>query len=60
MKKYKAVGWKCDKSQNLDPEEHLLWSKGYEEIREHLNLDNEKELSRYLQKIVKKRSKENP
>ena len=60
VKKYKAEGWKCDECQNLDSEEHLLWCKGYETIREHLNLENEKELSSYLQKIVKKRSKENP
>ena len=52
MKKYKAVGWKCDECQHLDSEEHLLWCKGYEEIREYLDIENEKELSSYLEKIV--------
>ena len=50
-------GLKCDKCQNLDSEEHLLWCKGYADFRDHLNLENEKE--QYLLKIVSKRSKEN-
>ena len=54
VKKYKAESWKSDECQNLDSEEHLLWCKGYEEIREHWNLENEKELSSYIQKIVQK------
>ena len=39
VKKYKAEGWKCEECQNLDSEEHLLWCKGYEEMRENLNLE---------------------
>ena len=38
VKKYKAVGWKCEECQNLDSEEHLLWCKGYEEIGEYLDI----------------------
>ena len=41
----RTEGWKCDECQNIDSEEHLLWCKGYEGIREHWNLYNEKDLS---------------
>ena len=57
IKRYAAAGWKCEECSNLDSEEHLLWCGGYEEFRENLDLENERDLSKYLQKIYLKRSK---
>ena len=57
IKRYAAAGWKCEECSNLDSEEHILWCSGYEEFRENLDLENEKDLSKYLQKIYLKRSK---
>ena len=54
-KRYQEQGWKCDECSNLDSEDHLLWCSGYELLRENLDLENEKDLSRYLQKIFLKR-----
>ena len=48
-------GWKCDEYSNLDSEDPLLWCSGYEHMRENLDLENEKDLSKYLHKIYLKR-----
>ena len=53
--KYKADGWKCDECSFLDSEDHLLWCSGYEHMRENIDFGNERELSKYLQKIYLKR-----
>ena len=57
IKRYEPGSWKCDECSNLDSEEHLLWCPGYEELREDLNLENDGDLSKYLQKIYLKRNK---
>ena len=54
-KRYREEGWKCDECSNLDSEDHLLWCSGYEHMRENLDLENEKDLSKYLHRIYLKR-----
>ena len=57
VKRYEQQGWKCDACDNLDSEDHLLWCVGYTDLRESLNLEIDKDLSEYLQKIKTKRMK---
>ena len=51
--------WKCQKCGNQDTESHLLWCLGYAEHRENLDLESDKDLCKYLQKIVQQRCQEN-
>ena len=55
---YEKQLWKCNKCQKIDSEEHILWCDGYKELREGKNLDNDKDLCKYLQKIQKIRERE--
>ena len=57
-KSYAKDLWKCDECLDLDTESHLLWCKGYKELREGLDLDNNRDLCSYLQKIIQRRCKE--
>ena len=50
--------WKCQKCGNQDTESHLLWCSGYSEKRENLDLDSDKDLCKYLQKIIQERCQE--
>ena len=50
--------WKCQKCGNQDSEIHLLWCSGYAELRKDLDLDSDRDLCSYLQKIIKLRCKE--
>ena len=58
VKKYEQQGWKCEECGNLDFEDHLLWCVGYSDLRESLDLNLDKDLSEYLQKIKNKRMKD--
>ena len=51
--------WKCQKCGNQDTESHLLWCSGYSKEREDLDLESDKDLCKYLQKIIQQRCKEN-
>ena len=57
MKSYQKDGWKCEDCSCLDSEDHLLWCEGYEDMRDGLDLEDEKQLSVYLHRIHLKRSK---
>ena len=48
----------CQKCGNQDTESHLLWCSGYSEKRENLDLDSDKDLCKYLQKIIQERCQE--
>ena len=50
--------WKCQECGNQDSEKHLLWCSGYAELRKDLDLDVDKDLCSYLQKIIQIRCKE--
>ena len=50
--------WKCQKCGNQDTESHLLWCSGYSKEREDLDLDSDKDLCKYLQKIIQQRCKD--
>ena len=56
--KYERTLWKCNECSNQDTESHLLWCSGYVDLRQGLDLTNDKGLCIYLQKIVKIRCKE--
>ena len=58
-KKYTAEGWKCEECLEFDTEDHLRWCAGYVDIRENLNLENDKDLATYLHKIFIRRSDKN-
>ena len=42
---------------NMDTESHLLWCKSYSKLRENLDFSLNKDLCKYLQKILVIRSK---
>ena len=56
-KEYSRKLWKCDKCGNMDTESHLLWCKSYSKLRENLDFSLNKDLCKYLQKILVIRSK---
>ena len=56
---YKRSLWKRGKCLNQDTERHLLWCAGYKELRQGLDLDSDRDLCSYLQKINQLRCKEN-
>ena len=56
---YEHSLWKCGKCLNQDTELHLLWCPGYKEFRQGLDLDSDRDLCSYLQKINQIRCKEN-
>ena len=55
---YSKSLWKCDKCKNQDTNSHLLWCTGYTEQREGLDLNQNKDLCSYLQKVIKLRCQE--
>ena len=59
-KEYSRKLWKCDKCGNMDTESHLLWCKSYINLRENLDFNQNKDLCKYLQKILVLRSKVEP
>ena len=57
-KNYSKDLWKCNKCGNIDTESHLLWCSKYENIRENLDLNQNKDLCKYLLKILSLRKKD--
>ena len=55
---YERSLWKCGKCLNQDiTERHLLWCSGYKKLRQGLDLDSDRDLCSYLQKINQLRCK---
>ena len=50
--------WKCQKCLNQDSERHLLWCSGYADLRQGLDLSEDRDLCQYLQKINQSRCKD--
>ena len=48
---YERTLWKCNECSNQDKESHLLWCSGYGDLRQGLDLTEDKDLCTYLQKI---------
>ena len=42
----------------MDSENHLLWCESYKKLRENKNLDNDKDLCKYLHDILAHRTKQ--
>jgi hypothetical protein len=58
--KYVKELWQCDSCQrNIDSMNHVLWCPSYRELRENRNLDDDKDLARYLHDVMAIRSKLN-
>ena len=52
--------WQCDSCQrNIDSMNHVLWCPSYSELRINRNLDDDKDLARYLHDVMIIRSKLN-
>jgi hypothetical protein len=49
--------WKCDDCGKMDSESHLMWCEAYEKWSENKNLNNNKDLCKYLHDILKHRTK---
>ena len=45
--------WKCDACQNLDTQSHLMWCPAYATLREGLDIDCDKDVVQYFQKVFK-------
>ena len=50
--------WKCGKCLKIDSENHLLWCDSYAHLRESKDLNNDRDLCKYLHKILLLRTKE--
>ena len=57
-KMYSKLLWKCENCTNMDSESHILWCSEYSDLREGKNLNNNKDLCEYIQKVMKKREKQ--
>ena len=58
--KYVKELWQCDSCQrNIDSMNHVMWCPSYRELRENRNLDDDKDLARYLHDVMAIRSKLN-
>ena len=49
--------WKCDHCSKMDTESHLLWCDSYKKLRENKDLNQNKDLCKYLQDILQLRTK---
>ena len=50
-KMYEDALWRCEDCGLQDTNSHLLWCSGYENLRDGKDLDDDKQLCDYLQKI---------
>ena len=55
---YSKTQWKCNDCHRMDSENHLLWCESYKKLRENKNLDNDKDLCKYLHDILVHRTKQ--
>ena len=49
--------WKCENCENISTESHILWCSGFQHLREGKDLKSDKDLAKYLQAVVKIRSR---
>ena len=41
----------------MDTQSHMLWCESYKDLREHLNFDDNKDLAKYIGKVLEIREK---
>ena len=49
--------WMCDDCSSVDSQEHILWCPAYGHLRQEKNLEDDKDLTRYFQQVLKLRDK---
>ena len=53
--KYKKELWQCNDCTKIDSQEHILWCQAYAALRVDKNLDEDKDLTRYFQQVLRYR-----
>ena len=56
--RYAKSLWKCEKCTNIDTQSHILWCPYYKHLRHHKDLNNNKDLCKYLKDIYNDRKKD--
>ena len=51
--KFAAELWRCDDCQSMDSQSHILWCPAYAPLREGKNLDDDDDLIKYYQTVMK-------
>ena len=55
--KYRKELWQCDSCQSaIDTQSHVMWCSAYTELREDKNFNNDKDIAKYIQEVLKIRS----
>ena len=49
----KRSKWKCDDCESLDSQEHILWCPPYSAFRKDIDLDSDKDLTKYFQQVLR-------
>ena len=52
-----AALWKCPECEHMDSQQHILWCKEYESLRENKDLSTDKDLTSYFQQVMLYREK---
>ena len=56
--KYQKELWMCNSCQSsIDTQSHVMWCHAYAQLRENKSMDNDKDIAKYLQEVLKIRSK---
>ena len=45
--------WKCEECGNIDTQSHIVWCPSFASLREGKSLDNDADLVRYFQEVLK-------
>ena len=51
--------WACDACGNIDTQSHIMWCPEYRTLREDMDIDNDHDLVKYFQQVVKARESSN-
>ena len=51
--KYAQDLWKCDDCHSMDSQAHIVWCPAYAALREGKDLECDKDLVEYYQKVMK-------
>ena len=53
----KNTRWKCDDCMSIDSQEHILWCPAYSKLRQEKNLEDDRDLTKYFQEVLRFRDK---
>ena len=53
----KRSKWKCDDCTSIDSQDHILWCPAYSDFRKDMDLENDKDLTKYFQQVLKFRDR---